>query len=122
MILLLPALLLLGLATAVAARAIATPRLEAAERVAQIGDYGFAPAEAVQEAGTGGLAGAVDAVAGRMGSAVAVRMRSFSEADVRNLLMGAGFYGTAATTFLGYRVLSATFLPLVALLLSLTAG
>jgi tight adherence protein C len=122
MILLLFGLLLLGLATATAARAIATPRLEAVERVAQIGAYGFADAEAVGSAGSGGLAAAVDAIAGRIGSVAAPRIRSFSEAKVRNRLMGAGFYGTQATNFLGYRILSATYLPLGALLLSLAGG
>jgi tight adherence protein C len=122
MILLLFGLLLLGLATAVAARAVATPRLEAAERVAQIDAYGFAGIEAGEAAGNGGLAAALDAIAGRIGSATAPRIRSFSETDVRNRLMGAGFYGTQATTFLGYRTLSATCLPLGALLLSLAGG
>jgi tight adherence protein C len=122
MILLLLGLLLLGLATAVAVRAVATPRLAAAERAAQIGAYGFADAEAVEGAAIGGIAPAVDALAGLIGSVVAPRLRRFSEADVRNRLMGAGFYGTAATTFLGYRILSATCLPLAALLLSLAGG
>jgi tight adherence protein C len=122
MILLLLGLLLLGLATAVAARAVATPRLEAAERVAQIGAYGFADAEAVASAVSGGLAAAVDAIAERIGSAAAPRIRNFSETDVRNRLMGAGFYGTQGTTFLGYRLLSATCLPLAVLLLSLASG
>jgi len=122
MILLLLGLLLLGLATATAARAVATPRLEAAERAAQIGAYGFADAEVVGSAAAGGLAAAVDAIAGRIGSAAAPRIRRFSEAEVRNRLMGAGFYGTPATTFLGYRILSATCLPLAALFLSLATG
>jgi tight adherence protein C len=122
MILLLLGLLLLGVATAVAARAIVTPRLEAAERVAQIGAYGFAEAGVVERAGIGGLAAAVDALAERIGTAAAARTRNFSEADVRNLLMGGGFYGTAATTFLGYRILSVTILPLAALSLSLAGG
>ena len=122
MILLLFGLLLLGLATAVAARAVAMPRLEAAERAAQIGVYGFADVEAAEGGDSGGLAAVVDALAERIGGLAAPRIRSFSEAAVRNRLMGAGFYGTQATTFLGYRILSTTYLPLGALLLSLAAG
>lgn len=122
MILLLLGLLLLGLATAVAARAIATPRLEAADRVAQIGAYGFADAEAVGSARAPGFGAVLELLAGRIGSVVAPRIRNFSEVDVRNRLMGAGFYGTQATTFLGYRVLSATCLPLAVFMLSLTGG
>jgi tight adherence protein C len=122
MILLLLGLLLLGFATAIGARAIATPRLEVAGRVAQIGAYGFADAEAVASSRAAGLSAAVDALAWRIGSAVGPRMRRYSEADVRNRLMGAGFYGMQAPTFLGYRALSATCLPLAAFSLSLASG
>jgi tight adherence protein C len=122
MILLFFGLLLLGLATAIALRAMSTPRLEVAERVARIGAYGFAETEAVASARAPGLAPAMDSIAGRLGSALAPRVRKFSETDVRNRLMGAGYYGTQATTFLGYQALCAICLPLAAFSLAVASG
>ena len=106
MILLLFGLLLLGLATALGARAVALPRLQAAERLGRIEAYGFGQGEQA-EPEVVGLKTVIDRLAERIGRRVADRFDRFSEADIRSRLMAAGIYGTPATTFLGYQVLTA---------------
>jgi tight adherence protein C len=122
MMLLLLGLLLLGLATAIGARAIAAPRLRASERLAQIGGYGFPGAQPADIDGARTLSRAVDAVAGRLGRVAAGLLPSFSETKLRSRLMAAGLYSTAPTTFLGYQILSAVSFPAAALWLVAAAG
>jgi tight adherence protein C len=105
MFLLLFGLLFLGAATAIAVKAVALPRIAAAERVTQIGVYGFRREE--EAAGVLGLKATLEALAGRIGEAVARRSSRFDEARLREQLMGAGLYTTSPTTFLGSRVLAA---------------
>ena len=106
MILLLFGLLLLGLATALGARAVALPRLQAAERLGRIEAYGFGQGEQADPE-VAGLKTVIDRLAERIGRRVADRFDRFSEADIRSHLMAAGIYGTPATTFRGYQVLTA---------------
>jgi tight adherence protein C len=121
MILLLLGLLLLGLATAIAARAAAGPRLQAAERFEQITAYGF-PTAPLDVDGALSMRRAFDALAERIGRLASGRLSRFDEVQSRKQLMAAGLYKTSATTFLGYRILSGVLFPLATLWLALSAG
>jgi tight adherence protein C len=57
----------------------------------------------------------LDSIAGRLGDFVARRSGRFSDEHVRQKLISAGMYGTTPRKLLGYQVLLAIFLALVAL-------
>jgi tight adherence protein C len=120
MILLLFGVLGLGAATAVALRALTMPEVQAAERLAQIDSYGFGAGE-----GEGirirGLRASLDVFAERIGAAIAARFEG-SEKAAREQLVAAGFYGTDARTFLGYRGLGGGFGAVVMLWLTASGG
>jgi tight adherence protein C len=97
--------LLLGAATALAARALTMPDVQAAERLSQIGSYGFGADQAGDKLLAGGLRGAFDAFADRIGQALAPRLGN-AESEARKMLLAAGRYTTAPTMFVGYRVLA----------------
>lgn len=80
----------------------------------QIGTYGYV-AESV--GGAEDVAGRrpLDSLAGRLGDAAAKRLSRFSETEVRAKLVSAGMYGTTPRKILGYQVLGAIFLSLLAL-------
>lgn len=104
MILFVLGILLLGAATAIAARALTMPEVQAAERLAQISSYGFGAEGETDKRRSPGLRGLLDGIAERLGQAVAARSES-SESEARKQLLAAGFYTTAPTLFLGYRVI-----------------
>lgn len=56
----------------------------------------------------------IDSLAGRLGDAVARRTTRFSEARIREKLVAAGMYGTTPRKILGYQVLCAIALALIA--------
>jgi tight adherence protein C len=122
MLLVILGLSLLGFATALAVRAVTSARVEASARVASIDAYGFASEAGAEVSTTPGLHHAFDSVAAAVGAAVAPRLKSFSEAEVTNRLLGAGIHDTTAITFLGYRVMAGIGLPLAILLLALASG
>jgi tight adherence protein C len=101
-LLLIIGLALTGGAVALVARAIALPRIRAAERLEQIGAYGAPPP--VGEVG-GGLSAYLDRLAGSLGARVSPTLDGGEEQELRTLLMSAGMYGTGPGLFLGYRVL-----------------
>jgi tight adherence protein C len=88
----------------------------------QIGTYGY-----VAEAAGGSEVDApgrrpLDALAGRMGDAAGRRLSRFSEDEVRQKLIAAGMYGTSPRKLLGYQVLLAIFLSVLALWLAGAMG
>ena len=92
------------------------------QTLAHIDAYGFTAAAAhpareplgVRELGT--------AVAGAVGARLVQRLGAERERQLRTVLDSAGFYRTSAATFLGYRALGATVLPLLALALGAAGG
>ena len=105
-LLLIIGLLLAGATVALAARAIALPRLRAEERVGQIGSYGF-PVVDLDERASGPLSAALDRLAERVGSAVLPRLGREDADEVRVLLSSAGIYSMTPGRFLGYRAIGA---------------
>ena len=118
-LLLIIGLVLVGATVALAARAIALPRLRAEERVVQIGSYGF-PVVDLDERASGPLSTALDRLAERVGGAVLPRVGREDADEVRVLLSSAGIYSMSPGRFLGYRAIAAV--VLVALWLWLAAS
>jgi tight adherence protein C len=117
-LLLLLGLALVGSAVALVGRAVALPRIQGRERIANLAAYGFA-----EDADAGAperRAGALDAVARSLGSMAAGRMKGLSEPEMRRELMAAGMYRTSPLALIGYRVICAITFP--AALWFLTAG
>ena len=80
----------------------------------QIGTYGYVAETA------GGAEDSVgrrplDSLSGRLGDSAARRLGRFSEAEVRAKLVSAGMYGTTPRKVLGYQILGAIFLSMLAL-------
>jgi tight adherence protein C len=98
---------LLGMAVALAARALVMPRIRTNETLEQIPSYGFKGKG--DDETTGGLRFALDGLAGMVGGLVGGRLGS--EVDLRNRLMSAGIYGTSPRKFIGYRILSLIAVP-----------
>jgi tight adherence protein C len=91
-------------------RAVAMPRVRAAEMIGQIGSYGFSGREEAPPKQTP-VRGALDDVANLIGSAIARRASSGREAALRDRLMAAGLYLTPPKRFLGYQVLLTVTFP-----------
>ena len=88
----------------------------------QIGTYGY-----VAEAAGGSEVDApgrrpLDSLAGRLGDVAGRRLSRFSEPEVREKLIAAGMYGTTPRKLLGYQVILAIFLPVLALVTLPTLG
>ena len=96
-------LALTGGTVALVGRAIALPRIRAAERLEQIGAYG-APLP-IDEGGDG-LSAFLDRLAASLGARVSPTLGGGEEQELRSLLLSAGMYGMRPGLFLGYRVLS----------------
>jgi tight adherence protein C len=99
-------------------RFITAPRARAMQRLGEIEVYGSSAQPALAttlgvEAPRGGLSD----LAGRIGGVVVRRFGRVREADLRSELMAAGMYAVSPRTLLGYRVLAATLLPALVLLL-----
>src|SRR4051812_24412240 len=105
-IVLLLAVLLAGAAVALATRAVALPRLNAAARIGQIKSYGF-DGGAVVDDGEASRTRPFEALATRIGRWVASTFISYDEAALRRELFMAGIYNREPTTFTGYRVMCA---------------
>jgi tight adherence protein C len=121
-VILLGGLLLAGAAVTLATRALAMPRVRAAETLGQIDAYGFTgrKAEAAKSGGT--LQPALDRLAYALGGTIAKRLGGLREEKLRAELMAAGMYGTTPRKFLGYRILSAFGVPAVWLWSASAAG
>jgi tight adherence protein C len=112
MVLALLALLFFAAASvALVARAVAMPRVRAAETMGQIGSYGYTRRGGEDESDSGAVRGALDDIAGFVGGLVESRLRGVKEAELRNELMAAGLYVITPKKFLGYRILCAFCVP-----------
>jgi tight adherence protein C len=108
-------ILLLGLAVALAARAVAMPRIRATARLDGLQAYGFTTtrqaAVPLEPSGEG--------IAQRIGDLVAAHVTNVGEDDLRQELMAAGMFKASPRALLGYRVLSAALAPTLVLWLGL---
>jgi len=104
--------LLLGGAVALAGRAAVFGRVRSASRLEELTPYGFgvdSSANGDQRETT------VEGVARRVGDLTAGRLDADPDDSLRRELIAAGMYRTSPRTLLGYRVLSALVLPILAL-------
>ena len=102
------AALLVGASVALVARAVALPRLKAADRVRDISAYGFnasLPAAGLRGGAANGPAFAD--LASRIGALLGSRLKSFHPDALRRDLQAAGIYRSSPQALLGYRVLAA---------------
>ncbi len=97
--------LVIGLALAswafyLVARAVNMPRMRTVENIAKIDSYGYSrSADSAQAAeDSSPMRGALDDIAGAVGSVVAGRFAGNREQEVRNHLMAAGLYGMTPET------------------------
>jgi tight adherence protein C len=118
-LILLLGLFFLGVCVIGLARLIALPRARTMRQLAEIDAYGSAAQSTLSgrdlpgELPSGGLSG----LAGRVGGVVLQRFGRVREEHLRAELMAAGIYTVSPRTLLGYRVLAATVLPVLVLLL-----
>jgi tight adherence protein C len=110
------ALALIGAALALVARAVALPRIQAAERVQAIQAYGFSASEVV--AGPEPKAPTFSELAQRVGGVLSARFGSFQPERVRTELLAAGIYRMSPTTLLGYQALAAAIMAVSALMMA----
>jgi tight adherence protein C len=103
------ALLLVGTAVAMIARAFAVGRTRAVRHLGQIQAYGYA-ATGVESARRPAR-GVLDDFAGAIGATLVERFGSMREGELRKQLIAAGLYKTPPRRFLGYQALSATAVP-----------
>jgi tight adherence protein C len=111
LLVLLVGLFLAGAAVFLIARAVAMPRVRAAEMIGQIDSYGFSRAREEDQQKQTVVRGALDDVASVIGSAIARRGGTGREAQLRDRLMAAGMYLTPPRRFIGYQVLSTLTFP-----------
>jgi len=109
LIALLGVLFFAGASVALIARAVAMPRVRAAETITQIGAYGYAARG--EEVASGAVRGTLDEIAGFVGGLVAGKLGGVKEAELRNELMAAGLYAATPRKFLGYRILCTVCVP-----------
>ena len=103
-----------GLAVALMVRALALPRLRAAQRLDQIKAYGFSSGGAVAApipAPSGG--GVVAGIAAWLGDRVAGRVGVVKEQALRRELVAAGMYRMPPRLLLGYRALATLLMPVL---------
>jgi tight adherence protein C len=121
-VILLGGLFLAGAAVTLATRALAMPRVRAAETLGQIDAYGFAGRKAESPKGGGTLQPALDRLAFVLGGMIAKRLGGLREEKLRAELVAAGMYGTTPRKFLGYRILCTISVPAVWLWSASAAG
>lgn len=101
-------LLLIAVAAGLFARSVLMGRAQATQGLRQIEAYGFAagaPAQAEPKRRPIDVRGWLNAVAGSIGTSLSGRVQSLSEANLKHLLMSAGYYTTSPSRFVGYQVL-----------------
>jgi tight adherence protein C len=106
-------LLLIAVSFALFARTLLLPRMRAADSLRQIDVYGFSgTAAAAADAEPQGrlprlhLREGLDSLAGTVGAAIAKRVPSVSEENLKRILQGAGFYTLQPGRFVGYQALA----------------
>jgi len=103
-------LALAGASVYLVARAVSMPRVRTVETIAKIDSYGYSrAADAVDDSSA--MRGALDDIAGAVGSVVAGRFGAKQEQSVRSHLMAAGLYDMTARRFIGYQTLAAITFP-----------
>src|SRR5687767_735606 len=107
--------LFLGGAVALAGRAAVFGRIRTTSRVEELAPYGFG---ADRSAEADPREAPVEGVARRVGDLTAERLNGVPDDELRSELMSAGMYRTSPRTLLGYRVLAALVLPILALWLA----
>ncbi len=120
-LILIGALVLMGTAVALLARAVGMSRARTSETLAQIDQYGFSTTR-VSAVASSAARGLIDGVASFLGTAVSARLTGLKEAEIRRDLMAAGYYHLSPKRFLGYRVISAICVPVAVIWLVFTLG
>jgi tight adherence protein C len=103
-------LALAGASVYLVARAVSMPRVRTVETIAKIDSYGYSRA-ADDDEDTSAMRGALDDIAGAVGSVVAGRFGRDHEQRVRSHLMAAGLYSMTPRRFIGYQTLAAITFP-----------
>jgi tight adherence protein C len=112
---------LAGTAVALFARSLAFGHVRRREMLAQISAYGFS-GPVVRAVDRPGLRQLADRGAEALGKLAMQRLGAEHERKLRNLLRAAGYYRTEPALFLGYRVGGALLLPLLWIVLAVSAG
>jgi tight adherence protein C len=105
-------------------RTMTAPRARAIQRLGEIDAYGSSAQPVLTTTGLGVEvpSGGISDLAGQIGDFVVRRFGRVRESHLRAELMAAGMYTTSPRTLLGYRVLAATMLPVLILLLGSASG
>ena len=108
---------LLVFACSLLLKAALMPRERTVETIGTIGAYGYTAASraasAAAEGDRRGSRNVLDELASKAGNVLARRIGPTQEAEVRRLLMSAGYYATPPRRFMGYRVFAIVGLVLV---------
>jgi tight adherence protein C len=110
-LILLVGLFLAGTAVALVGRALAMPRMRAAQTMGRIEAYGYLGGHAPELMKHGVARSALDDIAGALGALVADRFGKAHEDDLRTDLIAAGLYRTTPRKFIGYQALAAVGVP-----------
>ena len=114
-------LTLAGAAVYLVARAVSMPRMRTVENIAKIDSYGYSrTAEGAEDSSA--MRGALDDIAGAVGSVVARRFAGAREQEIRNRLRAAGLYGMTPRRFIGYQTMAAITFPSAWIWFSGTTG
>ena len=118
-VIMLAALVLAGVAAALAVRAVGYSRVQAAERLRSIEMYGFG----ADKEGDGPAQQGLDLkrIAERIGGLMVGRFSRIDLPQTRRDLMGAGFYTVTPEAYLGYRVLATGALTSLLAFMAVTA-
>jgi tight adherence protein C len=108
-----------GLAIALAVRAMALPRIRAEESLGQIEAYGYRQSGTVD---TPDRASLIPQLATRLGDLLRDGGAEKRETDMRQLLLSAGVWNMAPGSFIGYRLLAATASALLLAWMLVSAG
>lgn len=103
-LILLLGLALLGASVALAARGLAAPRARAAQRLDEIGSYGYSAQTLHGVPQPDEQPGGLSSLAAGLGGLVTRRLGRVSESDLRDELLAAGMYTMSPRTLLGYRI------------------
>jgi len=106
---------LIGLSVVAFLRALSTQRLRAAERLAEIDEYGFSAESTAPELPLSRPKSGVAEFVAAIGATVAQHFGGIREEDLRTELMSAGIYTVSPRMLLGYRAIAAVLLPIFVL-------
>jgi tight adherence protein C len=109
-----------GSAVAALLRVATANRARLAARVDSLGSYGYTAGVPVGDAAVQVGGSPISGVTTMIGAWVAQRIGAAREAEIRRLLVAAGFYSVSVRTLLGYRLVAAVLLPVPGLILAQT--